>query len=156
DLAYAKEALADKDEVAIHSVYCDLSSRVAKEDINRGWDALSEPRQRFLAASWLESEVNNGGFSQFFYNKGPDAVKAAQAFLEERSHAGVAGCLQRAIDALPKKLPKTRDQLQDMLDDDVDERLEVISEAFWKLKRPFMPVKVRYAVSHKDEFFERD
>src|SRR5436305_14505300 len=40
---------------------------------------LTDTERRLLAAYWVEAEVNNGGFDQYFFNSAGDNAEAALA-----------------------------------------------------------------------------
>jgi hypothetical protein len=78
-----------------------------------GFAGLTVPQRRYLGCWYLEAEVNNGGFMQFFDNRGPATAREALRFLEDRGPRPVASILSRAMRAFPGgKLPRTLDKLQ--------------------------------------------
>ena len=77
---------------------------------------LSNSERIFYITQVLEMEVNNGGFSQFFYNSSGD-------FSNELVNAFTAICApktaqicKRALLAFGQDIPVDRDERQEMLD----------------------------------------
>lgn len=62
-------------------------------------DFAAQPlEQRIFSAVWaLESEVNSGGFSQFFGNEEPELVAFAPAALRSIGAVACAGIVERAV-----------------------------------------------------------
>ncbi|MBK9189174.1 MAG: DUF4375 domain-containing protein [Phycisphaerales bacterium] len=65
--------------------------------------------QHLLATHWCQSEINNGGFDQFFYN--PTGVLAPEAEVGFRAIglSDVADLLAEAIDRFGSRYPRERD-----------------------------------------------
>jgi len=66
---------------------------------------LTDTERRLLAAYWVEAEVNNGGFDQYFFNSAGDNAEAALAGLRDMGAAGAAGLLERAMAVFPGGKP---------------------------------------------------
>jgi hypothetical protein len=60
-------------------------------------DALSHPQRTFLCVWWLEAEVNNGGFDQYFLNASGRHAPACVGALRE---IGATKCAEIARQAL--------------------------------------------------------
>ncbi len=59
------------DKILVQTIFDYMSENVVKEDYENEYTNiknLSEGMQYVWAIWWLEAEVNNGGFNQFFYN----------------------------------------------------------------------------------------
>jgi hypothetical protein len=123
---------------------------------------LPEAAAQYWAAWWLEGEVNNGGFHQFFLNKGPVVAAVALRYVKENGPKDVAGMLERAIKALPKgALPKDSNAMMKILvpdDLDEDERLmaamEKINDKFFDREGSLLEGRLRFALAHSSEFFD--
>lgn len=149
------------DDSMLSGLDWDIASCLFDEESSRDYSAMSEPRRKYLACYYLETEINHGGLNQFMFDKGPDIVRDALAFLDERSIDHVASLLRDAISALPDGvLPDSHDELQEILDEDDD---DPITRAHNELERRFFNLdpyplltldRFRYAREHADEFFE--
>lgn len=80
-----------------------------KEDFSR----QSVPQKVFSAIWAVESEVNNGGFSQYFLNSTGDSTPFVVAALETIDAPKTADICKRAIEtAFPNGLPQSEDAIR--------------------------------------------
>jgi hypothetical protein len=54
-----------------------------------GFEALSEKEQAIYTMWWLEAEVNNGGFHQYFWNSAGDHTKVALESLSRGNNGDI-------------------------------------------------------------------
>ncbi|MGH8465475.1 MAG: DMP19 family protein [Pseudomonas sp.] len=88
------------------------------------YTASPEASRVLFAAHWCQSEINNGGFEQFFSNStgvlAPEGVQAFRALGLPRT----AELIDKAMAVFGPKYPRERTEREDALDkvwDDVDE-----------------------------------
>ena len=117
---------------------------------------LSEAERIFYITQTLEMEVNNGGFSQFFYNSGGNfSNELVGAFTAIGANATAAIC-QKAISAFGCDIPVDRDEREDMLDelgsDEIDEILEECDRAFFDYEDNLNDLNYNFVMKNK-EFF---
>ena len=117
---------------------------------------LSEAERIFYITQSLEMEVNNGGFSQFFFNSSGDfSNELAGAFTAIGASATAAIC-QRAIAAFGRDIPADRDARQDMLDelesDEIDEILEECDDAFYDYEDNLNELNYQFVMKNKAAF----
>lgn len=150
------EAAFDLDAALLEAV----TKRLGKDD-QRFAEIPDEPAM-FWAAWWLEGEVNNGGFHQFFFNKGPAVAAMAQRFFKEHGPKDVAQLLDRAIKKLPGgRLPGTSEDMMALLtpeDPDEDERLmaameKLDSKFFEREGTSLLEARLSFVIAHPSEFF---
>ena len=55
----------------------DSEERIWEQEQSGGWESLNKHQQMYVAVFWLDSEVNNGGHSQYFFNSFGDNWKLA-------------------------------------------------------------------------------
>lgn len=158
------ESLLDAAEpnfAGLSAIECEL---VDTFDATDGLSKLTPGRRGFYVAWWLSGEVNNGGFNQFLFNKGPVYAGEAISFCQARGIVELVDLLERAIAALPGgALPATHEELQEILAPDDDEESapidaaheELDSEFFAKdLEGSLMFERLRWVREHADEFFK--
>lgn len=75
------------------------------------YEELSEPEQVFRAIWELESQVNNGGFDQYFFNSSGDTAFAVVGALKSVGAQSTASIAARASAVFPDSLPP-RDQTE--------------------------------------------
>ena len=127
-----------------------------KTQYGEDMSALSEAERIFYITQTLEMEVNNGGFSQFFYNSsGNFSNELVGAFTAIGANATAAIC-QKAISAFGRDIPVDRDEREEMLDelesDEFDEILEKCDNAFCDYEDNLNELNYNFVMKNK-EFF---
>ena len=117
---------------------------------------LSKPERVFYITQILEMEVNNGGFSQFFYNSSGDFTNELVGAFSEIGAEKTAAICQKAISAFGCEIPADRDEREEMLDelesDEIDETLDECDDAFYKYEEKLNSLNYEYVMKHKDFF----
>ena len=127
-----------------------------KTQYGEDMSALSEAERIFYITQSLEMEVNNGGFSQFFYNSsGNFSNELVGAFTAIGANATAAIC-QKAISAFGRDIPVDKDEREEMLDelesDEFDEILEECDNAFYDYEDNLNELNYNFVMKNK-EFF---
>ena len=127
-----------------------------KTQYGEDMSALSEAERIFYITQTLEMEVNNGGFSQFFYNSsGNFSNELVGAFTAIGANATAAIC-QKAISAFGRDIPVDRDEREEMLDelesDEFNEILEECDKAFYDYEDNLNELNYNFVMKNK-EFF---
>ena len=127
-----------------------------KTQYGEDMSALSEAERIFYITQTLEMEVNNGGFSQFFYNSsGNFSNELVEAFTAIGANTTAAIC-QKAISAFGRDIPVDRDEREEMLDelesDEIDEILEECDNAFCDYEDNLNELNYNFVMKNK-EFF---
>jgi len=141
-----------------------IRDELASIDPEHDWyELLSEPRRIVLIADQLESEINNGGFDQFFLNSSGDGAYAAPSSLRALGHTTAAGLAERANSQFPVGPPRHRPHRMAQMDDLPDSARETWSELdseFYALDVPFGGIAAyfgsSYILDHTAEFFQPD
>lgn len=130
-----------------------------KCDYGENIDALNEQERIFYITQTLEAEVNNGGFSQFFYNSSGDFSNEVVNAFETILAYHTAGICQKAIYAFGCEIPVDRDEREELLDkiEENNERfceiLEECDDAFYDYKDDLEKLNYEYLLRYK-EFFQ--
>jgi hypothetical protein len=117
-------------------------------------EALSGAERVVLAVEALEREVNNGGYSQFFYNSSVEYTPEIVDALNAIGCPDVAKLTQEAIDSLgvdsldpdviyERALPP---------DDELDERLNALDERYYQLEEDVAGRLFAFIKDHRDQF----
>lgn len=119
-------------------------------------EALSQPERMFFIAQNVEIEVNNGGFSQFFYNSTGDfSAETVQAFLAIGAEKTAAIC-QRALDVVGQPLPVNRAERIELLEkiesDALAEALDSCDNAFYSCEEDLNALTDAYVMKNKADF----
>ena len=145
-------ALTDtNDFVVAMTEYLDNKTKYG-EDMS----VLSKEERIFYITQTLEMEVNNGGFSQFFYNSSGDfSNELVGAFTAIGANATAAIC-KKAILAIGRDIPVDRNEREEMLDelenDEIDEILEECDSAFCDYEDDLNQLNYDFVMKNKESF----
>ena len=104
--------------------YPDSYNAVSEKYDSTGFESLNEKEQAIYTIWWLEAEVNNGGFHQYFWNSAGDHADVALKSLKNIGATNTSSLLNRAIEiAFGGKLPLNREERQNILEIDEDEKM---------------------------------
>jgi hypothetical protein len=121
------------------------------------------------ATTWLDREVCNGGFEQFFENPtgvlGPEALRGFKAIGMYEAAAAVQKAFDfYGMDPYPREHDERQDKLEDFVAD--EDALEALDDAYLESKRDKTSGKeydsilertqAAYIRAHPDEFFRDD
>ena len=117
---------------------------------------LSDAERIFYITQTLEMEVNNGGFSQFFYNSSGDFTdELVGAFTAIGANTTAAIC-QKAINAFGRDIPADTEDRREMLDemesDELNEILEECDDAFFAYEDDLNELNYNFAMKNKEQF----
>jgi hypothetical protein len=139
-----------------NSILIELSeserTKFGKEDFG----SQSIPQRVFSSIWAVESEVNNGGFSQYFQNSSAETASFGAQALEAIGAPRTADICRRAIAcAFPAGLPSTpeaiSDAAADLCEDALDE-LEALDGEFTAYPHDLTDLLFAYVSRHPDEF----
>lgn len=138
--SYAKENLWEQDDDALFESIFDKMCN--KSDYGSDLSELNEQEKVFMAMALIAEEVNNGGFDQFFFNKGTRwndiLVPAAEAI---KAHE-VAEICKKAVEIYNEHSEQ----------EDPIEELNECDNEFYNCNDPYMTLIVQYARDNKEHF----
>lgn len=147
--------IEDKDELIMEL----LGQIEEKCDYGENMTTLNEQERIFYITQQLEMEVNNGGFSQFFYNSSGDFSNELVKAFEEIFAYHTAGICQKAIDAFGREIPVDRDEREELMDElecadgsRFEEILEECDDAFFEYKEDLTKLNYEYVMRNKEAF----
>jgi len=119
----------------VEPIWDEVSVYDGPELFLRRFEAAPEAARNLLAAHWLQSEVRNGGFEQFFENSSGMLAPEAEAAFRALGMPETAGIVKRAMQLLltpfPREQYKRCEQLEgvhhdlwDLLDEKLFELIE--------------------------------
>ena len=122
------------------------------EDIEK----LSESEKVFYFVFQLEGEVNNGGFSQFFYNSSGDFANETANALHEIGAYKMEEIYKTAIAALGGAVPKNPDEWEIVLEaaitNEVDEFLSNCDTEFCMYPDNLVELNYQFIIQNKSDF----
>jgi hypothetical protein len=130
------------------------NTKFGKEDF-----ALQSLPQKVFSAIWaVESEVNNGGFSQYFLNSSAESAPFIVEALETVEAPKTADICKRAIAAaFPAGLPRTPESIRSVaadFSDEIVENLEPLDQEFFAYPHNLTDLLFAYVSGHPEEFGE--
>lgn len=119
-------------------------------------EKLSRAERVFFITQNVEIEVNNGGFSQFFYNSSGDfAGEMVDAFREIGAEKTAAIC-QQALDAVGQPLPVNRaeriERIEAIETDALTEALDACDNGFYEYQEDLNALNDAYVQKNKADF----
>jgi hypothetical protein len=118
----------------------------------------STPQKVFSSIWSVESEVNNGGFSQYFLNSSGETAGFVVEALETIGAPNTADICRRAIAiAFPDELPSDSGAIgaaASDFSDEVEEKLDALSEEFFGYPHDLTKLLFAYVSKHPEEFGE--
>lgn len=119
-------------------------------------DVLTEPQKYLYLNQSLEREINNGGFSQYFYNSSGDFAHETIISLRAIGAYKTAEILQNAIDQFPgAAVPRDRAMRQEILEQiesKADEVWERLDKAFYRYEDKLNELNMKYIRKNRNSF----
>ena len=101
----------------------------------KDWSSLSGPARQLVALGELRTEVNNGGFHQYFFNSGGDLAREALQASSDLDLESLRALIQQALDLLQGRYTNDREARQDVLDHlDNESEFEPLDTAFYAIE----------------------
>ena len=117
---------------------------------------LTKSEKTFLYVEILESEINNGGFDQFFYNSSGDYAYEALQALNEIGAKKTANLLNEAYIIFPKNpIPKQAESRQILLEKiskETSERWNELEDMFYLQDENIEKLLLEYVRKNKLDF----
>jgi hypothetical protein len=117
---------------------------------------LTEQQKNFYLNQVFEMEINNGGFSQYFFNTTGKYAHQTVNSLKAVGAEKTADILQKAIDKFPKKtVPEDDDKRADLLEnleDKNDEIWDKFDDRFYEYAENLNELNLNYVRQNIDNF----
>ena len=121
--------------------YPEAFEEVSNKHELSGFDSLNKKERIIYTVWWLEAEVNNGGFHQYFWNSAGDHSSEALDSLKLVGAIQTASLLKSAIKiAFDGEVPKERSVRQKILEENeelIQNKLGKIDFEFYEYKENF-------------------
>lgn len=119
-------------------------------------DRLTAPQKNFFFNQYLEREVNNGGFNQFFYNSSGDYAHETLTSLKLIDANKTADILQKAIDQFPNSTVPTdraaRQNVLEQIEEKANEVWEQLDQSFFKYEDNLNDLNIEYIKQNRNLF----
>jgi|SRR5205823_13843906 len=137
-------------------ILIDLSTSEKTSFGKKDFAEQSQPQKVFSAIWALESEVNNGGFSQYFLNSSAESASFVVEALETVGAPDTAAICRRAIAvAFPVGLPGSEEAVRSAaadFPDEILEELEPLDEEFFSYPNNLTDLLFDYVSKNPEEF----
>jgi Domain of unknown function (DUF4375) len=114
----------DKKADVLPALVWGLGQKIEKQ----GWDRLTDTERRLVAVQYMDAEVLDGGFDEYFFNSPGGDAEVALAGLKDMGATVTASLLERAMDVFPVGKPPTDQQERWKVMD----KIESSSKPVWK------------------------
>lgn len=123
---------------------------------DKDFESLNVIEKNILFIEMLESQVNNGGFDQYFFNSSGEYAHETLSALEEIMAPQMAKILNSAINVfptlpIPKDTELRRDQMKE-IPDSVSETWDKLDDKFYEYPEDLAELVIEYVKANKKEF----
>ncbi len=140
----------------------EMDSYIAEKCENGDYiEILNEDQRVFYITQSLEMEVNNGGFSQYFFNSYGNFGNELVASFEKIGAMKTAEICKKAISIFPNKVPTDWGTRQEFLtpdDEKEEERIEELfnecDDAFYEYEDDLVELNYQFIINHKESFLK--
>jgi hypothetical protein len=112
---------------------------------------ITDPEKVLICIWQLEAEVNNGGFSQYYYNSAGDLAVDTPASLEAIGASRTAEIVRVSNELFPEGPPCDQDSRVDLLDEIPNEAFERLDDQFLAYEDNLSMLLYDYVQLHKAE-----
>jgi len=117
---------------------------------------LTEPQKTFYFNQYLEKEINNGGFNQYFYNSSADFAQQTIISLRQINAIKTSDILQLAIDQFPNSIvPEDsleRQGILEKIEEKADEVWEQLDKRFLQYEDNLYDLNIEYITQNRSSF----
>ncbi len=149
--------MKDKNEFVI-SMYLNIAEKC---EYGAAMQNLNDEQRIFYITQALEMEVNNGGFSQFFFNSDGCFGDELVSSFEKIGAIKTAEICKNAISVFPDKVPTDWETRQVFLtpdDEKEEERMEEIfnecDDAFYEYEDDLLELNYQFIINNKEAFLK--
>ena len=135
----------------------EMSSYLANKcEYGDNMEKLNENQRVLYITQSLEGEVNNGGFSQFFFNSSGDFANEVVSAFEKIGATKTAEICKTAVSIYGESVPLDRDERESLLidNDEVDEILNDCDNAFFEYEDDLTALNYQFIINNKDSFLK--
>ena len=140
----------DKLIIDLDAYLCELSS------YGESLEKLTDPQKTFYFNQYLEKQVNNGGFSQYFYNSSGDFSHQTIISLKKINANKTADILQLAIDQFPNSIvPEDREErkrILEAIEEKAEETWEKLDKIFFEYQDNLYELNIDFIKQNRNSF----
>ena len=144
----------NEEEIDQNAMVIDTFSAIDEKcEYGDAMEKLNEHERLFYITQTLEQEVNNGGFSQYFYNSsGNFANEVVDAFTRIGAHKTAEIC-KKAVAVFNGQVPVDRDERENLLESlDCEDIFDECDNAFYDYEDDLEALNYAYVMKHRKFF----
>jgi hypothetical protein len=148
---YGEKLINDKGEDPVLDILEVINNKC---NYGENLDELTNGERIIYYVGELEGEINNGGFSQYFFNSSGQNAKEAINALKTINAEYTASLLEQAL-AIYKNGPTNdgrNDPEEDELTEKQEEKLNELDDKFYEYNDNLSELQIIYIKNHKEEF----
>ena len=118
-------------------------------------EKLTASERTFYINMQLEAEVDNGGFSQFFFNSGGNFSNEIVSSMREIGAETTAKICEKAISVFGCEIPADRVKRQEMLEnstEDIERTLHDCDDEFYKCQDNLLELNYQFVMKNREQF----
>ena len=133
-----------------------LQEKIVQKLASSGFESLTVGERTFLCVDGIESEVNNGGFNQYFFNTAGNLAQEAPAAFDAIGAKHTAKLVRQACSVFPDEAPpKDQNKRQELLEQigrDKEDFLYELDKQFYEYKDNLEQLLIEYIRKNKEQF----
>ncbi len=133
-----------------------LQEKIGQKLASSGFESLTIGERTFLCVDGIESQVNNGGFDQYFFNTTGNLAQGAPAAFEAIGAEYTAKLVRQACSVFPDEAPPNdqnkRQELFEQIGKDKEEFLYELDKQFYEYKDNLRQLLIEYIRKNKEQF----
>ena len=118
------------------------------------WAELSAAERVVVLVDWLEREVNNGGFHQFYFNSAGDCANQTPAALRAIGACQVAAIVEQANALFPGGAPPVDRSERQCVLDEIDPDIHIFNQLdrrFYAYPDEISTLVYDFVAAHRDQ-----
>lgn len=148
------EEYVDSEDAQRNKFVVDMCDAICKKCVyGDDIEKLNEHERTFYVTQILEMEVNNGGFSQFFFNSSGDlSNELVDAFTKIGAFKTTEIC-KKALAVFNGYVPTDRDEREELLDNlDCGDVFDECDDEFYEYEDNLEELNYTYIMAHRNSF----
>ena len=105
-------------------------------------------------AFWYDSEVQNGGHLQYFYNRGIDEARRAEPELRKLDVSNCADILWNAIELWDERARRKPGHVQQYIDDALEGEFQRFDLEYYSAEPPLIEILQQHLEDNQDLYVE--
>ena len=152
---FGKKKEHNNEDILINNFLIDMISSVCEKcEYGEAIEKLNEYERVFFVTQTLEQEVNNGGFSQYFFNSSGNFSNELEDAFTKIGALKTAEICKKALAVFAGKVPTDWNERQELLEElSCDNILSELDNAFYDYEEDLDVLNYSFIMKHR-KFFD--